>query len=363
MFSEFDRILADPTEYGFINVTEPCLDALLADPVNTNPDDYVFWDSVHPTTRAHAILADRLFSELLAHPPMSQQATGNVTIAIHDVTTPPIATAAGPDLVVPGQPLTFEFSATDESAADEAAGFNYRIDWNGDGTDIDTVFGPASGIAVEHVYAITGHKHLRVTATDQDGDTGPEEDHVVNVQRAAIIDGDLYVGGTEHNDWIQFSTSATGAVRAWVNREAYGPYFLDASARLVAYGQGGNDWLVTFGVGRAVELHGGEGRDFLFGGHGADLLFGDDGNDFIHGGRGNDQIRGGDGHDFLFGQAGNDTLYGDAGNDALFGGRGDDVLFGGTGNDWLFGGTGADLLDGGDGFDWLFGLAGDVLLV
>lgn len=67
-FSLFNEIRANPTEFGFSNVTEACLNP---DPktfpveepttieVCQDPSKYVFWDGIHPTTAAHNLLAKR----------------------------------------------------------------------------------------------------------------------------------------------------------------------------------------------------------------------------------------------------------------------------------------------------------------
>ena len=49
-----ERVRADPASFGFTNVMRGC---------NAVPtcDGYLFWDDVHPTTRAHASLADAAF--------------------------------------------------------------------------------------------------------------------------------------------------------------------------------------------------------------------------------------------------------------------------------------------------------------
>jgi phospholipase/lecithinase/hemolysin len=54
-FSLVDAAIANPGAYGFTNVTDPCFDGTV---VCANPDQYIFWDTVHPTARAHQILGD-----------------------------------------------------------------------------------------------------------------------------------------------------------------------------------------------------------------------------------------------------------------------------------------------------------------
>ena len=44
--------LADPSAYGFTNVTNPALGLS-----GINADEYLFWDNIHPTTAAHGLLA------------------------------------------------------------------------------------------------------------------------------------------------------------------------------------------------------------------------------------------------------------------------------------------------------------------
>ena len=54
-----DDVLANPSEYGFTNVTEPFLDPLTFTPtVGANPDEYLFFDTLHPTEAGHAIVSD-----------------------------------------------------------------------------------------------------------------------------------------------------------------------------------------------------------------------------------------------------------------------------------------------------------------
>lgn len=70
VFSLFDRTLNNPEEFGFTNVTDPCLspdpslfpNLAVPDPTTLmicdNPEEYEFWDGIHPTTATHAILGE-----------------------------------------------------------------------------------------------------------------------------------------------------------------------------------------------------------------------------------------------------------------------------------------------------------------
>lgn len=97
---------------------------------------------------------------------------GNNTGAIQFVR---LALQPRPDHVVAGQTVTLNFGATDPGPADQAAGFVYQIDWDGDGTWDETISrtpGNASGLVRTHVYgavATTTNYSIRVSATDKDG--------------------------------------------------------------------------------------------------------------------------------------------------------------------------------------------------
>jgi phospholipase/lecithinase/hemolysin len=57
-FGAFAALRADPGALGFANTSQACID-FVADPdpsKRCNPDTWVFWDGVHPTTAAHAVL-------------------------------------------------------------------------------------------------------------------------------------------------------------------------------------------------------------------------------------------------------------------------------------------------------------------
>jgi phospholipase/lecithinase/hemolysin len=67
--SLFNRIIADPGEFGFTNVTESCIGDLSVvsinvpkQPVACVPDKFLFWDQIHPTTAAHQLIGELAFS-------------------------------------------------------------------------------------------------------------------------------------------------------------------------------------------------------------------------------------------------------------------------------------------------------------
>ncbi|RKG99101.1 SGNH/GDSL hydrolase family protein [Corallococcus carmarthensis] len=51
-FNQFNAIIASPSAYGLTNVTGTCKGK------NVNPDKYLFWDELHPTSYSHRIFAD-----------------------------------------------------------------------------------------------------------------------------------------------------------------------------------------------------------------------------------------------------------------------------------------------------------------
>lgn len=62
----FDEIRADPAAFGFTDVDNNVLQPDLT--LIGNPDEYVFWDNVHPTARAHQLLGDAVYDAIVPAP-------------------------------------------------------------------------------------------------------------------------------------------------------------------------------------------------------------------------------------------------------------------------------------------------------
>jgi outer membrane lipase/esterase len=59
-FGQLTDISNNPGAYGFTNASAPCLtgNIVVGGMVCANPDSFVFWDTLHPTTAAHRVLGD-----------------------------------------------------------------------------------------------------------------------------------------------------------------------------------------------------------------------------------------------------------------------------------------------------------------
>ncbi len=66
-FSVLQDVVANPGTYGLTNVTEMCFD-IDAPSLCLNPEDYAFWDSIHPTAALHDILANQALAQIVPVP-------------------------------------------------------------------------------------------------------------------------------------------------------------------------------------------------------------------------------------------------------------------------------------------------------
>ncbi|MBX3413482.1 MAG: NF038122 family metalloprotease [Pirellulales bacterium] len=347
------------------------------------------------------------------------------TTTVTVVNAAPTATATGSVVTRVNVSQTFTFAAVDPSPVDNAAGFTFRIDWNGDGTFDQTTSG-AGSVQLSHSFSAAGSYRVTVEAIDKDSGASELSWHTIHVWRSAQVGPNVEWQGSDGDDVVEFEQTGAGSVQmrtlkiGGVTMNVV-ENFSGVSGRVLAYGNSGHDLLdasalanipATIEGGRhndtirggaaddilrgefvGAKGDGAEGNDSITGGPGNDLIEGDGvegGKDTLRGGAGDDTILGdgGDGAegraDQIFGDDGNDQLFGHHGhdlidggndhdlitggdgaeaNDTLIGGAGNDVLSGGRGNDSLTGGTGRDLLVGGYGADTLRGEGGEDLLI
>lgn len=89
----FDQVIASPTAYGLTNITAPAAPGLEPgaffyndDNIVANPENYLFWDSVHPTATMHAHLADAIFDFLSTPTPLSGDFNNDGLVNLADYT-------------------------------------------------------------------------------------------------------------------------------------------------------------------------------------------------------------------------------------------------------------------------------------
>jgi phospholipase/lecithinase/hemolysin len=59
LFSDLQDVVANPASYGLTDTTDMCITpGVKGNAKCNNPNDYLFWDGIHPTSAGHAIIAE-----------------------------------------------------------------------------------------------------------------------------------------------------------------------------------------------------------------------------------------------------------------------------------------------------------------
>ncbi len=140
--SLFKEIIAEPQKYGFTNVTDSYTDSN-AKTLGHNPDEYLFWDVIHPSKRAHQLIAEYAIAAMNASSAVVPQGDIGLNIAtrqndsidsrLQTLRQKPINTANRWGVFVNGD-INFakkdyndEFSGFNSNAASVSVGADYRF--------------------------------------------------------------------------------------------------------------------------------------------------------------------------------------------------------------------------------------------
>lgn len=77
--SLFNQVANNPKKFGFTNVTNPCLSQYSK---CNNPNEYLFWDNIHPTSAAHKLLVELALKRLQPEPKPSSVSAPILPVAL-----------------------------------------------------------------------------------------------------------------------------------------------------------------------------------------------------------------------------------------------------------------------------------------
>jgi Ca2+-binding RTX toxin-like protein len=249
LFATGEAIAKNPASFGFANITDPLLPLQFSPTPPPNPQEFLFWDSLHPTTQGYAVFADTIL----------QTVTGTIP-----------------------QPS-----------------FNPIL-----GTDCnDLIFGTSGN---DNIRGLSGDDILTGKKGDDRIQGGRGNDNLFGDQGDDILSGDAgndSIWGGQGDD-IGFGGDGNDVLFG----QGGDDIMVGDGGNDLIYGGTGNDYLLG-GEGKDI-LWGNEGKDILNGGLGQDWLYGGTGDDRLDGGSDNNFLTGGQGQDqFVYRSgSGRDTI-------------------------------------------------------
>lgn len=140
--SLFKEIIAEPEKYGFINVTDSYVGSN-AQKAGSNPDEYLFWDIIHPSKRTHELMAKYAIAVMNASSTVAPQGDIALNLAtrqnqsidsrLQTLRQKPINSTKRWDVFVTGD-INFgkkdyndDFFGFDSNAASATVGADYRV--------------------------------------------------------------------------------------------------------------------------------------------------------------------------------------------------------------------------------------------
>jgi hypothetical protein len=238
-----------------------------------------------------------------------------ITVIVNEVNTAPtLSNVPAAATTAPGSTVAFTATATD---SDLINGLGNALTFSLVGGPSGAVIDPDTGAFswTPGDFNLPGNYTFKVRVTD-DGVPAMSDSKSITiaVKPAAVVNGDLLVGGTAGSDAIAVAPSKDlSQIIVTLNKAVAGTFpAASVTGKIVVHGLSGND---TIGVSTKLTKPA--------------WLFGEAGNDKLTGGGGNNLLVGGDGNDTLAAKAGTNVMIGGNGADKLTGGSGDDLLIAG----------------------------------